>query len=74
MASRWRPARGLAEESRGREQEAVDAQKAAKAKEVTDATDPFDPLKGKSNRFSKMAGQKKKQVAQPEDTPEPNPR
>jgi hypothetical protein len=54
-------------------QEQADAQEAAKAKQVTDATDPINPLQGKSNPLlSKWLG-RKKQVVQPDDTPEPDP-
>ena len=55
------------------QQEAVDAQKAAKAKEVTDASDPINPLKGKSNPLLEKWLGKKKEVVQPDDTPEPDP-
>ena len=55
------------------QQETVDAQKAAKAKQVTDATDPLNPLQGKSNPLIDKWLSKKKKVAQPDDTPEPDP-
>ena len=55
------------------QQEAVDAQKAAKAKEVTDATDSINPLKGKPNPLIDKLLSKKKNVVQPDDTPEPDP-
>ena len=55
------------------QQEAVEAQKAAKAKEVTDATDPINPLQGKSNPLLDKWLSKKKEVVQPDDTPEPDP-
>ncbi|MGA7458318.1 MAG: hypothetical protein WBW51_13505 [Methyloceanibacter sp.] len=55
------------------QQEAVEAQKAAKAEEVTDATDPINPLQGKSNPLLDKWLSKKKEVVQPDDTPEPDP-
>jgi len=42
-------------------------------KQVTDATDPFNPLQGKSNPLIDKWLSKKKKVAQPDDTPEPDP-
>jgi hypothetical protein len=55
------------------QQQAVEAQKAAKAKEVADATDPINPLQGKSNPLLDKWLSKKKKVAQPDETPEPDP-